>query len=48
MSAALLEMHGLLGMTGWQWMFLLEAVPAVVLGVMVLFWLTDRPEKPAG
>ncbi|EPI4979572.1 TPA: MFS transporter [Raoultella planticola] len=44
-SAALLEMHGLLGMTGWQWMFLLEAVPAVVLGVMVLFWLTDRPEK---
>lgn len=47
-SAALLEMHGLLGMTGWQWMFLLEAVPAVVLGVMVLFWLTDRPEKPAG
>lgn len=44
-SAALLEMHGLLGFSGWQWMFVLEAVPAVVLGVMVLFWLTDRPEK---
>ena len=44
-SAALLEMHGLLGFAGWQWMFVLEAVPAVVCGVMVLFWLTDRPEK---
>lgn len=44
-SAALLEMHGLLGFAGWQWMFVLEAVPAVILGVVVLFWLTDRPEK---
>ncbi|WP_437748203.1 MFS transporter [Enterobacter mori] len=44
-SAALLEMHGLMGFAGWQWMFVLEAVPAVVLGVVVLFWLTDRPEK---
>jgi len=44
-SAALLEMHGLMGFAGWQWMFVLEAVPAVILGVMVLFWLTDRPEK---
>lgn len=44
-SAALLEMHGLLGFAGWQWMFVLEAVPAVVCGVMALFWLTDRPEK---
>ncbi|MNB83980.1 putative tartrate transporter [compost metagenome] len=44
-SAALLEMHGLMGFAGWQWMFVLEAVPAVILGVVVLFWLTDRPEK---
>jgi len=44
-SAALLEMHGWLGYAGWQWMFVLEAVPAVVLGVVVLFWLTDRPAK---
>ncbi|MBS0968592.1 MFS transporter [Chimaeribacter arupi] len=44
-SAALLEMHGLLGYAGWQWMFMLEAVPAVILGVVVLFYLTDRPEK---
>lgn len=44
-SGALLEMHGFLGLTGWQWMFLIEAVPAIVLGVVVLFYLTDRPEK---
>ena len=28
-SGALLEMHGILGLAGWQWMFLIEAVPAV-------------------
>jgi MFS transporter, ACS family, tartrate transporter len=44
-SGALLEMHGLLGLTGWQWMFIIEAVPAVVLGVVVLFYMTDRPEQ---
>ncbi|WP_026042672.1 MFS transporter [Pantoea sp. A4] len=44
-SAALLELHGYLGFAGWQWMFVLEAVPAVILGVVVLFYLTDRPEK---
>ena len=44
-SGTLLEMHGLLGLAGWQWMFLLEAVPALVLGVVTLFYLTDRPEK---
>ena len=45
LSSVLLEMDGLLGLHGWQWMFLVEAVPAVVLGVVVLFYLTDRPEK---
>ncbi|MCU5774800.1 MFS transporter [Erwiniaceae bacterium BAC15a-03b] len=44
-SGALLEMHGLYGFSGWQWMFVLEAVPALILGVVVLFYLTDRPEK---
>ncbi len=44
-SASLLEMHGLLGFSGWQWMFLVEAVPAIILGVVVLFYLTDRPQK---
>jgi ACS family tartrate transporter-like MFS transporter len=44
-SGALLEMHGILGLSGWQWMFIVEAVPALILGVVVLFYMTDRPEK---
>jgi MFS transporter, ACS family, tartrate transporter len=44
-SGALLEMHGVLGLSGWQWMFIVEAVPAIILGIVVLFYMTDRPEK---
>ena len=44
-SAALLEMNGVMGMQGWQWMFILEAIPALILGVVVFFYMTDRPEK---
>ncbi len=44
-SGALLELDGLFGMHGWQLMFMIEAVPALVLGVVVLFYMTDRPEK---
>jgi ACS family tartrate transporter-like MFS transporter len=44
LSGALLEMHGLLGLSGWQWMFIIEAIPALILGVVVLFYMTDRPE----
>ena len=36
-SGALLGFNGWLGLTGWQWLFLLEGLPAVVLGVVVLF-----------
>ena len=46
-SAALLETHGIMGLAGWQWMFLIEAIPAVILGVVVFFYMTDRPEKAA-
>jgi ACS family tartrate transporter-like MFS transporter len=44
-SGALLGMHGILGFTGWQWMFIIEALPAIILGVVVLFYMTNRPEK---
>ncbi|MBE7201034.1 MAG: MFS transporter [Parafilimonas terrae] len=47
LSSALLELEGVLGLHGWQWMFLIEAVPAVILGFVVLVYLTDRPEKAA-
>lgn len=44
-SGALLELDGLLGFKGWQWLFLLEAVPAILLGFVVLGYMTDRPEQ---
>jgi len=43
-SGALLTLHGAGGLAGWQWLFLLEGLPAVVLGVVVLAALTERPE----
>lgn len=45
LSGALMEVHGLFGLKGWQIMFLAEAVPAVLLGIAVLFVLTSRPEN---
>lgn len=42
-SAALLQMHGIAGLQGWQWLFILEAAPAVMLGAICLFALPDRP-----
>jgi MFS transporter, ACS family, tartrate transporter len=42
-SSALLGLDGILGMHGWQWLFILEAAPAILLSVVVLFYLTDRP-----
>jgi ACS family tartrate transporter-like MFS transporter len=33
------------GLRGWQWLFLIEGIPAVVLGFVTLFYLTDRPEQ---
>jgi len=43
LSAALLGTDGWLGLRGWQWMFILEALPAVALGVACLFVLSDKP-----
>jgi len=42
-SGLLLEMHGALGLSGWRWLFLLEGVPAVLLGFSVLRYLADGP-----
>jgi ACS family tartrate transporter-like MFS transporter len=38
------QLDGLAGLAGWQWLFLVEGLPAVVLGIVTLFYLTDRPE----
>ena len=45
LSEAILGLNGWLGLHGWQWLFLLEGFPAVVLGVLALRVLTDRPEQ---
>ncbi len=45
LSAALLELDGLAGFKGWQWLFILELAPAILLGFVVLGFMTDRPEK---
>ena len=44
-SAGLLSMHGLLGLAGWRWLFLLEAMPAILLAFVVWRWLPDRPHQ---
>jgi len=44
LSGLLLGLDGWLGMRGWHWLFILEGIPAVLLGIACLFVLTDRPE----
>lgn len=44
-SALLLQMDGVLGMRGWHWLFLIEGMPTVILGVVCLKFLTDKPEQ---
>jgi ACS family tartrate transporter-like MFS transporter len=43
-SGALLGLRGW-GLRGWQYLFILEGLPAVLLGLFVLYWMTDNPEK---
>ena len=43
LSTALLELNGLFGIAGWRWMFIAEAIPTVVVGFFLLFFVTDRP-----
>jgi ACS family tartrate transporter-like MFS transporter len=42
-SGAILGMDGILGLKGWQWIFILEAIPAVLLGMVVFKAMTDKP-----
>jgi len=44
-SAALLSLHGVLGLAGWRWLFLLEALPAIVLAFVVWKRLPNRPSE---
>ncbi len=44
LAGLLLGLDGRLGLAGWQWLFLVEGVPAVFLGIAVFFYLDDKPE----
>jgi ACS family tartrate transporter-like MFS transporter len=39
----LLEMNNLLGLKGWQWLFIVEGIPSSILGIVAFFYLIDRP-----
>jgi ACS family tartrate transporter-like MFS transporter len=43
-STSLLRLDGVLGLHGWQWLFFVEGLPAIVLGFLALSTFTDRPE----
>jgi MFS family permease len=43
-SAALLEMNGIGGLQGWQWLFIVEGLAPVILGILTLVALPDRPK----
>jgi ACS family tartrate transporter-like MFS transporter len=45
LSGLLLSLRGAAGLDGWQWLFLVEGTPAVILGIVALAYLTDRPEQ---
>jgi MFS transporter, ACS family, tartrate transporter len=42
-SGALLQLDGALGLAGWQWLYIIEALPSILLAFAVLAFLTDRP-----
>jgi MFS transporter, ACS family, tartrate transporter len=44
LSTSLLYLDGIFGLRGWQWLFLLEGIPSVLLGVATFFYLTERPK----
>jgi MFS transporter, ACS family, tartrate transporter len=44
-SNAILHLSGVYGMEGWQWLFILEGAPTMVLGGIMYFLLPDRPES---
>lgn len=43
LGAALMQLGGVAGLRGWQWMFLIEGLPTVLVGIVLYFRLPDRP-----
>ena len=44
-SGALMGLNGVMGLHGWQWVFLVEGIPALLLGLVTFWFLTDRPAE---
>ena len=44
-SASLLGLDGIAGLKGWQWLFVVEAIPSLILAFVTYFYLTDRPAE---
>jgi len=47
LSGYILRMDGTLGLAGWRWLFIIEGLPSIVLGVVTFFYLKDRPGDAA-
>ena len=45
LSSMLLYLDGGFGLRGWQWIFIIEAIPAIILSVVVYFYLTETPSE---
>jgi ACS family tartrate transporter-like MFS transporter len=43
-AAALLSLNGIWGVPGWRWLFFLEGLPSIGLGIAAIWWLTERPQ----
>ncbi|HEY9787612.1 MAG TPA: MFS transporter [Candidatus Obscuribacterales bacterium] len=44
-ASQILELHGLFGLAGWKWLFIITGLPSVIMGWMTVFCLPDRPDK---
>lgn len=47
LGGVLLDLDGVMGLAGWEWVFLATGVPAVVVGVWTFFYLDDKPQTAA-
>ena len=45
LAASLIEQHGLFGLEGWRVMFMGVSLPAILIGIVALFWLVDSPRQ---
>lgn len=45
LAASLIQQHGLFGMEGWRVMFMGVSIPAILIGIVALFWLVDSPRQ---